>query len=662
MPRSEYKAGLWKKRGRAPDSGAEGHAEGRGLPRHGRGGDGDLDVDDVPDARAHGGREAGPEKHKGEVFQVAGNQWRLTLGEKQRILTTHIFGVDIDVRAVEVTRFGLLLKILENESAEALDGFLKNSGRKALPDLKANVQCGNSLVDPQSFTAFEPHGLDTAESFEVINPLDWQTAFGPGTDGGLFDVVVGNPPYIRIQNMVKYSPKEVEFYEDASSPYACAKSNNFDKYALFIERALSLLKRNGFLGYIVPHKFFVIKSGMSLRELLVDDHHVAEMVHFGVQQVFAERTTTYTCILIASKSGVDNLKVEYVKNLEKWRKGQQGEATSYKATELGKEPWEFLPPGVKKIFDALRTNHPRTLDTVSDVFVGVQTSKDKVYVVKPTYEDANWVVFKAEDGKRYKIEKTILRPCLMDVEFKPFGTPKPNSYIIFPYDVSSGRARLYTPEEMKQKCPLTLAYLSTFRRELDERDVMNRTPMNWYQYGRSQSLTKFDGRPKLVWPILQLEPKYNYDDKNTVITGGGNGPYYALRPLDDSTPSIFFLQALLSHPAIDTMVVSRASRFRAGYVSHGKQFIEHIPVPTLDVKTPEHQRLMKEIDDVVQSLDRYNDELRDAQTPEKLDSLTKLCDQLKNKMITLVNEAYGLASEDIDQIAEYRSNLFLGEE
>ena len=171
----------------------------------------------------------GPEKHPDKIFEMSGGQYQLALSEKQRILLNNIYGVDIDIQAVEVTRFSLLLKVLEGESAASIASNLENHNNRALPNLDGNIQCGNSLVDSRYFEFDQEAALSSAEVAQ-INPLDWSPAFAEVMEEGGFDVVVGNPPYIRIQNMVKYSPKEVRYYQSNVSPYTTAKTNNFDKY------------------------------------------------------------------------------------------------------------------------------------------------------------------------------------------------------------------------------------------------------------------------------------------------------------------------------------------------------------------------------------------------------------------------------------------------
>jgi len=472
----------------------------------------------------------GAARHSDKIYKGSQNTWRLTLPERQRILCTCIFGVDNDPQAVEIARFSLLLKVLENVPAVAITAHLQQHHVRALPNLHANVQCGNSLVDSTYFD-YDSDALTDEEQFASLNPLDWAIAFSAVFAEGGFDAVVGNPPYIRIQNMVRYFPQEVPYYQSDESPYTCTQSDNFDQYYLFIERGLSLLKPSGRLGYIVPHKFFSLKSGQALRKLLSEGQHVAEIVHFGVQQVFGKRRTTYTCILVLARQATASFIVEHVNDLLAWRRGQSGKVEQYPSTYLGETPWEFVSPATRQVFERLRAENPTTLEQVANIFVGVQTSADKIYIFEPTGETADEVTFNDIEGASWTIEKAVLRPCLMDVELPPFSHPQSNTCIIFPYRIVGGRASLYMPAEMQEQFPKCWAYLTAHRAALERRSIQGRTPETWYRYGRSQSLTKFDGTPKLIWPILSLEPCYAYDDRDIVFHRGWQ------RPLLWATPS-----------------------------------------------------------------------------------------------------------------------------
>ena len=107
---------------------------------------------------------------------MAGSEWRLTTAERKRILTTHIYGVDIDPQAVEVTKLSLLLKVLEGENEQTLGSQLRLFQERALPDLARNIKCGNSLIGPE-FQDGEQLGLLDDEARYRINVFDWAVEF-----------------------------------------------------------------------------------------------------------------------------------------------------------------------------------------------------------------------------------------------------------------------------------------------------------------------------------------------------------------------------------------------------------------------------------------------------------------------------------------------------
>ncbi len=93
----------------------------------------------------------GQRRQTDALVQVSGGEWRLTTAERKRILLDHIYGVDIDSQAVEVTKLSLLLKVLEGESEQTIGKQLAMWQERVLPDLGKNIQCGNSLIDPDFY-------------------------------------------------------------------------------------------------------------------------------------------------------------------------------------------------------------------------------------------------------------------------------------------------------------------------------------------------------------------------------------------------------------------------------------------------------------------------------------------------------------------------------
>ena len=197
------------------------------------------------------------------LYQAAKGVWKLTINERKRILLDHIFGVDLDPQAVEVTKLSLLLKVLEGEDEQSM-GQLKLFHERALPDLGRNIKCGNSLIGPDFFRG-QQTSLLGEDDLARINPFDWAAEFPEIMAGGGFEAVIGNPPYIRIQTMKEWAPREVELYKEH---YAAASKGNYDIYVVFVEKGLDLLHAQGRLGFILPHKFFNSQYGEPLREII----------------------------------------------------------------------------------------------------------------------------------------------------------------------------------------------------------------------------------------------------------------------------------------------------------------------------------------------------------------------------------------------------------
>lgn len=120
----------------------------------------------------------------------------------------------------------------------------------------------------------------------------------PEIDSG-FDIVIGNPPYIRIQTLKQKDPKLVAFFKDH---YASAAKGNYDIYVVFIEAGLRLLKSDGHIAYICPNKFFNAQYGEPIREVIAKGKHLRHVVHFGDEQVFPG-ATIYTCLLFLARDG-----------------------------------------------------------------------------------------------------------------------------------------------------------------------------------------------------------------------------------------------------------------------------------------------------------------------------------------------------------------------
>ncbi|MHB1157327.1 MAG: Eco57I restriction-modification methylase domain-containing protein [Phycisphaerales bacterium] len=256
-------------------------------------------------------------KRKDIAFKDKKGNWLLAPDFKAALLTSCIHGVDIDQQAVEVTIMSLYLKMLEGELPPNWQKeWLEN---ELLPSLDSNILCGNSLIDEASYDAYllTKRGSLFSEDADTrfrINRFDWKSrtrGFGRILDvQGIvdrrrngFDCIIGNPPYIRVQELNKWASEECEFYK---WKYKSAAKGNYDIYVVFTERALQLLAPDGLLGFIMPHKFWQAQYGAGLRKLIADGKHLRAVIDFREEQVFSG-ATTYTAIHTLSRAANSGL-------------------------------------------------------------------------------------------------------------------------------------------------------------------------------------------------------------------------------------------------------------------------------------------------------------------------------------------------------------------
>lgn len=577
------------------------------------------------------------------IYEIAENTYGLTLMAKRIVIEQSIYGVDINPYATEVTEFSLLLKLLEGESGASIDHFIGQYATKVLPSLQNNIKCGNSLVDSKFFE-FMPEAIEDDRILFKVKPFDWNLEFPFLNETNGFDAIVGNPPYVRIQNLVKYSPDEVKYYQSELSGFAVAKKETIDKYYVFIQRAIGLLNPTGFLGYVVPNKFFITKGGKALRKFISESSSLSKILHFGVTQVFPDRST-YTTIVILQKEEKEQFQFKRVKKITPDLLGDNSGYLEYNQENFKDNPWVFLSRETESVFNKLNSGQVQPLKSLAEICVGLQTSFDKIYIFTPEDETDNTFVF-TSNGARKEIEKEICLPCVYDLSFGLFDTISPNAQMIFPYVIENGKAEVISEDDFIQNYPLCWAYLNENKAQLEKRSINGKDP-KWYQFGRSQSLTRFHDSSKLIWHVLSTKPSYVLDDLNIQFTGGGNGPYYSL--VNNSNYSILYFMGILSHPLFENMVKAGASEFRGAYYSHGKQFIENIPIKIIDEQNIEEVNAYKNIIKSVKALIVAKNQYNETYGARRVILQRKL-DLLNNTLIESVNKLYNISSDEFTTV------------
>ncbi len=248
-----------------------------------------------------------------DAYIDANGNLHISSRKKRDILVNNIYGVDIDRQAVEVTQMSLYLKVLEGENAETLNPQMTLALKEVyLPVLSDNIKCGNSLIG----TDFTAQGeLFDAEQAKKINAFDWETEFpflrneepseGSKPSEGLqrgFDCVIGNPPYGAL------------FIESTKS-YLNERFQTFvlrgESYLVFVEQAVRLLKNKGRLGYIVPDTYLNLGFTESLRNMLLQNTKLQEIVCLP-SNVFSGATVDTTLLFTEKAPSVTNYHISEV--------------------------------------------------------------------------------------------------------------------------------------------------------------------------------------------------------------------------------------------------------------------------------------------------------------------------------------------------------------
>lgn len=237
--------------------------------------------------------EMGVTAPRGRIVKTAAG-WRLSSVERKRILTDHVFGVDLDPQAVEVTKLSLFLKVLEGETSETVDAQLRLFRECALPDIGANIRCGNSLIAPDFYNNKEINLFDSEDHYR-INTFDWNSdnGFPKIVSAGGFDAIVGNPPYIRVRTFKELFPQEAEYLEEQ---YDFA-THSWDVYGLFIEKALHLVREGGAIGFIVPIQTLHQPNFERLRQFALVSTTIMSVTDLSRLRIFSDATVK-TCILV----------------------------------------------------------------------------------------------------------------------------------------------------------------------------------------------------------------------------------------------------------------------------------------------------------------------------------------------------------------------------
>lgn len=498
----------------------------------------------------------------GELFGADNEVAEEVFNPAFHIPSENIFGVDLDPQAVELARLNLWMRLMIAERdwmREELRTRRTNGMLSLLPSLARNLKRGNSLIS------------DPAVAHDAA--FDWPNEFPEIMSRGGFDVVVGNPPYERIQTMAEHAPASLEFLK---GNYKTAASGNFDIYICFVEKGLTLLRGDGLFGYILPHKFFQADYGRALRELIAEGRHLREIVSFGHEQVFPS-VSTYTCLLMLGRSRDEQFIYREAFDLDLWKLSSTAPSACLAASAASADEWTFVAgESDQKLLEKLRAI-PEQLETVTErIFQGLKTSADDIYIVDELDRRANKVrVFSHETESEHWLESALLHRLVKGGDSRRYVLADPYRLILFPYAPDDGRVELIPTATLQKKFPLTWDYLIANRKRLEGREDGKMANERWYGYVYPKALDVIS-RPKIFTPDLALRASYSLDETGEkFFTGGVAGGYGIIVKANIDRVHVL---ALLNSRLLDWFVAKTGTVLRGGWHSYEARFIRGVPI------------------------------------------------------------------------------------
>jgi len=369
--------------------------------------------------------------------------------------------------------------------------------------------------------------------------------------------------------MKEWAPLEVEYYKKR---YQAASKGNYDIYVVFVEKGLSLLNKQGRLGFILPHKFFNAQYGQPLREIISQGQHLSQVVHFGDQQVF-KRATNYTCLMFLNQTSTATIEYQRVNDLSVWRNtGETGRGTIPADSVTGSE-WSFAIGDEATLLTKLRSM-PMTLSDIAErIFQGIIPGADEVYAVDRVGASPERDLYYSRALRtEVPLEGELLRKLVSGAQVRRYTLAETPTRVIYPYAIEDGNAQLISTLRMQRDFPLTLKYLKANKDVLDARDRGSAKGSMWYQYIRRQNIALQPVR-KLAVPRLVNRLHAAYDSEGAFCLDNVDVGGVILRT--DDPAAYLYVLGLLNSRLLDFFFIRHTVPFRGGYFSNSADKARH---------------------------------------------------------------------------------------
>lgn len=395
-----------------------------------------------------------------------------------------------------------------------------------------------------------------------------------------FDIIVGNPPYLRIQGIRDTNPL---FADELVKNYKSA-TGSFDLYVTFVERGLQIIKQQGIVNYIMPIKWTNAAFGKGLRTIISERNAAHLIINFGAYQVF--NASTYTALqwfrpgsnklsyYELDKNLATNQELDlYLKSLNNKK------ASKIKADKLNRETWVLTTGCTTKVLEKLESHSRCIGDIFEKIFQGIATGKDDVYFLYHCTEENGLLVgYSRQLGYQVCVERGLVKPLLKGEDVHRYDHISTDRFVIFPYKLENGKAILYTENEIGDLFPKGYNYLKKCEEILRAREKGRfNIDGEWFQYSRKQGIL-FAEFKKLVAPDISMGGNFTYDEKGLFYQ---TTTVYGYIKRKDIKESYKFWMALFNSSLFWWYLKNTGTVLANGFFRFKPDYVKPFPVPEI---------------------------------------------------------------------------------
>jgi hypothetical protein len=435
------------------------------------------------------------------------------------ILENNLFGVDINNESVEIAKLSLWLRTAQPN--------------RKLNDLSNNIKCGNSLIDDPEVAG------DKA--------FNWEKEFPQIFDKGGFDVVIGNPPYVRQELF-----KEIKPYLEKNYT---AYNSVADLYTYFIEKGINLMKENGLFSFILPNKFLKATYGKNIRKVMKENANLELLVDFDDYPVFTD-ATTYPIIYVLNKKPDYEAKTFIYSEINKSDKTDDPISTlEIKKQEIyisSLDPnglWNFIPKDEFILFEKLKKHLSLSEYVNKKVYLGIKTGKNEAFIID---ENTKSTIVEEDENSRKLIKKVATGKEVY--RYRLVDSPK---YMLFTkYDIN-----------IPKMFPSIFNWLNRFEMDLKNRGDKGK---NWWNLRPCDYYNEIQS-PKIIWRSITNECGFYLDREGDLLLTNNN--YF----IANSTRG---LVALLNSKVSFFILKNICTSLRGGFYDFRRDKVMTIPIPS----------------------------------------------------------------------------------